>query len=403
VSVTRFIGMDIHKHFMVAVGVDKEQNQIFGPERVTWGQFDEWIEKKLSPADSIAIEMTTNTWEVYDALSPHVYSVAVVHPPAVSMIVKAQVKTDKKAALTLAQLLAAGLLVSIWVPDPFTRDMRALVAQRRKMSILGAQAKNRLHSALHRHHIIPPSSYELFRPYLRSWWSEQNFPPLEKLRVQSDLETLTFANKQKQILEECLAKETVEDARIPLLVQLPGIGLTSAITLLSAIGTIARFPEARFLVGYAGLGVRVHDSGESRTTGRITKSGRRDLRCTMVDAANHAVQHHPFWKKELERLEPRLGRSKAVVAVARKMLIAVWHILTKEIVDRRADPRSVACSLFAHAYRVKVRNLPDGLSAKAWTRLQMDKLGIGAEIQQIPWGTKQVKLPPSKLVAGESM
>jgi hypothetical protein len=43
----------------------------------------------------------------------------------------------------------------------------------------------------------------------------------------------------------------------------------------------------------------------------------------MVNAANHAIEHHPHWKKEFERLEPHLGRSKAVVAIARKLLVTV--------------------------------------------------------------------------------
>ncbi len=52
--------------------------------------------------------------------------------------------------------------------------------------------------------------------------------------------------------------------------------------------------------------------------------------------------------------------------------------------------------LFLYAYRVKVRNL-GGMSAKQWTRYQMDRLGIGRELSEIPWGRKRVKLPPSGL------
>ena len=66
----------------------------------------------------------------------------------------------------------------------------------------------------------------------------------------------------------------------------------------------------------------------------------------MVNAANHAVEHHLHWKKELERLEPHLGRSKAIVAIARKLLVAVWHVLSEQVADRFADPRDVARSFF---------------------------------------------------------
>jgi hypothetical protein len=62
----------------------------------------------------------------------------------------------------------------------------------------------------------------------------------------------------------------------------------------------------------------------------------------------------------------------------------------------------VACSLFLYAYRVKVRNL-GGMSAKQWTRHQLDRLGIGRELSEIPWGTKRVKLPPSSLKPGKKV
>jgi transposase len=81
------------------------------------------------------------------------------------------------------------------------------------------------------------------------------------------------------------------------------------------------FIDASHLVGYAMLGTRVHDSGQVHQNGRITKCGRRDLRGEMVKAANAAVRHHPFWKHEFERLEPRLGRSKTIMVIARKLLV----------------------------------------------------------------------------------
>jgi len=77
--------------------------------------------------------------------------------------------------------------------------------------------------------------------------------------------------------------------------------------------------------------------------------------------------------------------------------VAVWHVLSKETADRFADPRDVACSLYAHAYRVKVRNLPNGISAKRFTREQLDRLKLGEDLELIPWGSKKVKLPPSEL------
>ena len=87
------------------------------------------------------------------------------------------------------------------------------------------------------------------------------------------------------------------------------------------------------------------------------------------------------------------------MAIARKLLIAVWHILTDGVADRHAEPAQVACSFFSLAYKVGVARLPDGHSAKSFTRAQLDRLGLGAGLDVIPWGTKRVKLPRSRLGA----
>jgi transposase len=204
---------------------------------------------------------------------------------------------------------------------------------------------------------------------------------LELVRIKSDLATLAFAQEQKTLLEEEMGKVAATDEHIPLLIQIPGVAMLTAVNIIAAIGVITRFPDAQHLVGYAGLGASVHASGERYTTGGITKSGRRDLRSAMIDAANAAVRHHPYWKKQFERMEYRLGRSRAVVAIARKLLITVWHVLMKGIVDKHHDPRDVATSFFKLAYAVKVRNLPEKQSAIQFTRNQLDRLGIGSEIK----------------------
>ena len=393
---TRFFGLDIHKEYFVAVGVNLQREVIFGPQRVSNYQLDEWAERVLTLEDAVALEMSTNTYLFYDTLVPHVRSVIAVHPPSVALVTNAQVKTDKKAALALAQLHAAGMITGVWIPPQEGRDLRALIARRDKMVRLSTMAKNRLHSTLQRNHLVLPE--KPFSPEQRSWWKNLSLSATEKFLVLSDLDTLEFAQKQVEQVEECLKHKSAEDERIPLLIQLPGVAMLTAITILAAIGNITRFPNAKKLVGYAGLGTRVHDSGMTHTSGRITKTGRKDLRRAMVNAANHAVVHHVHWKKEFERMEPRLGRSKAIIAIARKLLVAVWHVLGKQEADHFAEPRDVANSFFAHAYRVGVKNLPDGQSALAFTREQLDRLGIGKELQEIGWGMKPRKLPPSKML-----
>jgi hypothetical protein len=75
----------------------------------------------------------------------------------------------------------------------------------------------------------------------------------------------------------------------------------------------------------------------------------------------------------------------------------VWHSLTYGEADRFADDQQVAAAFFAHAYRVGVKNLPDGQSALAYTRHHLDRLKLGQELERLKWGKKRYKLPPSQL------
>ncbi|MDF0668880.1 MAG: IS110 family transposase, partial [Nitrospira sp.] len=311
----RYIGLDVHKHYLIAIGVNAAKEQIYGPVRVDLQKLDGWAKKTLLPTDALVLEMTTNTWQVYDELLPSAHSVTVVHPPHVALITRAQVMTDNLAALKLARLHAAGMIPALWVPPPAVRELRALLAHRRLQVRLATQAKNRLHAVLHRYHLAPPQG-DLFAPAQRAWWQRLNVSVVERTRIASDLATLDFANAQKRTLEETLTTLAAQDERMPLLLQLVGFSLINSLTVLAAIGDITRFVHAAQLVGYAGLGARVHDSGMTTRTGKITKAGRRELRAALVEAAQVAVLHHPHWRAELARLEPRLGRNKAIVAIA---------------------------------------------------------------------------------------
>jgi transposase len=392
------MGLDVHKHYLVAVGVAADQNQVFGPQRVQLNRLHDWARKNLTKTDAVVLEMSTNSFQMYDDLVEYVHSVTLVHPPHVKVITQAAVKTDKKAAHNLAKLHAAGLLEGVWVPDAAGRDLRALVAQRSKMVRLSTQARNRLHALLHRRNFGLPQKGGLFAPGNQAWWRQLPLSPLEKARMQSDWATLEFAQSQIKTLEETFKAVAGTDERTTLLVQLPGISLISAVALLAAIGDIERFPDAAHLVGYAGLGGRVYDSGQTRRTGGITKAGRRDIRATMVEAAHTAVQVHPHWQAELERLQPRLGKAKAIVAIARKLLVSVWHVLSAEAADRFARPAQVARFLLQFAYRLGKEYRPAGQSPAAFVRAHLDRLALGADLDCTYHGKRRVPLPPSSLI-----
>jgi transposase len=267
---------------------------------------------------------------------------------------------------------------------------------------LVTQAKNRLQAVIQRHHLVPPAG-NLFKAGNKEWWMSLSLGKLEKLNLQSDLETLQFAEKQVKDMTGIMEGMAAEQEEIGRLLHLAGFGVVTAVTVLSAIGDIRRFADPQHLVGYAGLGTRVHDSGMTSRSGKITKAGRRDLRTVVIEAANAAANSHPHWKAELARLEPRLGRNKAIVAIARKLLIAVWFVWQGKT-DKYTEPESVAQKMLKFAYAVGKANRPKGQTAAQFARVRLDALGLGRELTSIPWGSKKpIALPPSPQKEGSDV
>jgi len=391
----RYIGLDVHKHYLIAIGVDDELNVVLPVRRVEFSYLETWMKKTLTKQDAVVLEMTTNTWQLYDELCEHAGWVTVVHPPHVALLTRSLVMNDKIAASILARLLAKGLLVGIWIPPQEIRELRGLVAQRKKMTGLGTQAKNRLHAVLQRHHLLPPEG-NAFHEAQQDWWLRLALGTLEKVNVESDLETLRFAQRQQVRLTSIMEEIANQQEQITRLLQLPGFGVVTAVTVWAAIGDIERFADSQHLVGYAGLGTKVHDSGMTSRSGRITKAGRCDLRLVLIEAAQVAANNHPHWKAELARLQPRLGRNKAIVAIARKLLVAVWYILAQHKTDRFAQPEAIAQKFLKFAYQLGKENRPQGQSAAQFVRQRLDALHLGNDLTSIAWGSKKpIPLPPS--------
>ena len=149
--------------------------------------------------------------------------------------------------------------------------------------------------------------------------------------------------------------------------------------LLAAIGDIQRFGAPHKLVGYAGLGARVRSSGEENYGGRITKQGRRGIRSTMVEAARVAVGGHPYWKESFERLAVRIGRPKAIAAIARKLPVVVWHVLSKQVADREAVPEQVAGKFLEWSWKLGRVNRA-GLTSGAFIRRELCRLKLGENV-----------------------
>jgi len=387
-SFERYLALDIHKHYLVAGGVNAQQQVVLPPRRFDWGEWAVWSAHHLRPTDAIVLEATTNVWEVYDDVAPLVGRAVVAHPGLVKVIASARVKTDNRDVLHLARLLAANWIPEVWVPSQPVRELRALLSHRRRLVKMRTMTKNRLNSVIHRYNLTPPQGELFTTPKHRTWWLELNVSPTEKLRIRQDLATLDHLAPQIGELDtELYRLSTVEPwaKAVPYLMQLPGFAIVTALTVLAAIGDITRFPSDKKLVGYSGLGASVHASGETYRSGRITKQGRKDLRWVMVEAARIAVQYDPYWKAAYAPLEKRLGSNKAAVAIARKLLVVVWHVLTASAADRHANPERVAGKLMVWSWNLNDQQR-GGMNSRQFVRAHLLRLKMGNDLARFRYG-----------------
>lgn len=399
-SIQRFVGLDVHKHYIVAGAVNAQKEIVLHARRISISRFPEWAAKHLKPSDAVVLEATTNAWFIHDIVEPLVARVAVAHPYHVKLIAAAAVKTDKRDTFTLAKLLAVDMIPEVWVPPHPVRELRSLVAHRRRLVAQRSAAKNRLHSLLHRHGILPPQGL-VFSEANREWWASLSLSPTEKLRARHDMAILDSLSALIQESEDELARLSVTDpwaAMVPFVLQLTGFGLINTMTILGAIGTIDRFPKDKKLVGYAGLGARVHDSGQTHKGGGITKQGRRELRSALIEAAWSAVRYSVYWQGVFDKLARRIGQEKAIVAVARKLLVTLWHVLTRQEADRFADPEKVAAKLMTWSWKLD-DDLRGGLSTPQFVRAHLMRLGLGYNLDTFHYGCQRIIAPVEEVLA----
>jgi transposase len=156
-------------------------------------------------------------------------------------------------------------------------------------------------------------------------------PEVWRDSVREMLETIEYLDERVAELDKQLRPLAAEDERARLLATIPGVGPLLALTIAAAVGDIARFASASRLVGYSGLVPRIHQSGESSRTGRLSKAGSPLLRWAAVEAAQHAWRPQNPWHRLYVDVRRRHGHGNAAkAAVARKILIASWHVLARK-------------------------------------------------------------------------
>lgn len=378
-GIGRYIAIDIHKEYALVGGQNAQQEWVMQPRRIGIEKFSEWAATNLRVGDAVVLETTTNVWDIYDIVAPLVKYVVVAHAGGVRQIAEARVKTDKKDIERLLRLLIADIVPEVWVPPVHVRELRGMISYRNRLVKTNTMIRNRLQSLIHRHNLILPKGALTDQ----AWWEAQQISRLEKIQIRQELAMLEEIAKHKAEVDAELGRQSLGETwsqQAVRLLQLSGFGVVISMTVLSAIGDITRFESAKKLVGYAGLGAGVHDSGKEHIGKRITKSGRKELRWALVEAAWRAIRISPYWKEQYEKYLRRMRQpNQAIVVIARKLLVAVWHVLTKEETDLHANEEDLAYKMLVLAWDLD-EDVRMGLTYKQFAKYALMKLGVEKDI-----------------------
>jgi len=337
----RVIGMDIHRTFAEVVFWEAGQLRHTGRVDMTRAGL-EGFGRTLNKEDEVVIEATGNAMAVVRALEPHVARVIVANPLQVKAIAHAHVKTDKIDAGVLASLRAANFLPEIWLPDADTERLRRQVARRNQVVRHRTRIKNEVHAILHAH-LIPPCPHDLFARLGRAWLERQNLPDDERAAIARHLRELDRLGEDLDALDRDIAQMVIEDPAVRRLLTITGVNLIVAAGLIAAIGDVRRFTSSEKLVSYVGLNPRVRQSGLGLAQhGRISKQGRSHARAMLVEAAWAASKAPGPLRAFFLRVRARRGHQVAAVAVARKLAVLCWHLLTKQVDYQLSRPALVA-------------------------------------------------------------
>ncbi len=398
----RSIGLDVHRDFCQVAIADGGRARSAGRIAASPDVL-ELFAQSLAPTDRVVMEATGNALAIARILAPHVAEVVLAHAKQVRAISHARIKTDKVDAKVLADLLAGDLIPAVWIGDERCRMLRRLVSRRRGLVKRRTQIKNEISAALHRNLKGRNPASDPFGKAGRPWIKAQQLPIDERLTVDGCLRQLDFFGDELAEIDRLIAQQVLGDADVRRLMTIPGIDVVTAATLVAVIGDVGRFPTSRHLVGYLGLHPTIRQSGNGPARhGRLSKEGSAAARHVLVEAAWSAAKAPGPLRAFAQRTAVRRGRHVATVAVARKLAVLAWQLLTRGEDYALARPGLVrrklrALELTAGAPRTKPEKRLAEQAEAAYRRLVADwqangpKVGAGATPERASQGPSKGK------------
>jgi transposase len=285
------------------------------------------------------VEMMSGAVWVRDRLRAAGWSVEIADARKVKAVAPLACKTDKVDARVLAELCRRELVPTVWVPALSDRELRERLNRRAHLIRLRTAARNRVFGALTQWGLrIPVRALQVGDPM--AVLERRGLPEVWRRSVAEALAVIDFLDARITQLDAELRPIARSDPRVALLVTIPGVGEHLGLVMASEIADIARFPGPRNLIGFAGLAPRVAQSGQSSRTGPLSRAGSRALRWAAIEAAQCAWRPTNPWNRLYLDVKQRTGKANpAKSAVARKVLIAAWHVLSREQAFRPSTAR----------------------------------------------------------------
>jgi transposase len=326
----RYFGVDVHLEFCeIAVAEDGRVSQV-GRIASTPEAIREFA-AGLGSEDEVVLDASGSVMAIARILrESNVGRVVVSDAAQTRAISHARVKSDRFDAAMLARLLSSGMLSEVWVPDEATLALRRRVARRAALVRARTRIKNQVHGVVMRCLLGRPPVSDLFGRKGRVWLAGQQLPEEETETVLGCLRQIDFLNGEIAQLDQKIAEQALAWPGLGRLLTIPGVDIGTAAAVIAAVGDISRFQSAGQLVAYLGLDPKVRQSGsEAARYGHISKRGNAQARSMLVEAAWIAIRSPGPLRAFGERVRARRGAQVAAVAVARKLVVLCWQLLSK--------------------------------------------------------------------------
>jgi len=284
---------------------------------------------------------------------------------------EAHANNDKISAVRIAKAFLAGTAKEVWVPDPKTQERRDWFLAFKKVVKRTTQINNRLESYLSDHGIrefpVEKLQEEQTQKELKAKkdWSARQWQVIGGLIME-----MGHAEQQRAHWQSLMSQEVMEDPILLSLMRICGIRDTIAFAIGAIIGDISRFASPKKLVNYLGLCPSFNDSGEGEWTGGVRGHGRRDLKSLLMQGAQAVIKTKTPMGKWGQKLFRRKNQwNLAVVAVARKMAVAIWYLLH----GKWAEVKEIDVKLEGKITKLLGHVGPAGFKALNKPRLQVRK------------------------------